>query len=124
MITDDELRARELRDLADAATAAEAFERGDIIYESTADQPVELPPAEGEVMVVRSLRLPVDLEIRAKAVADARGVPYSALIRDWIADGLERAEAGEQRDPVTELHRIADAAQRALRVLESRRNAA
>lgn len=88
------------------------------------NQPTELPPVpEGEVMVVRSLRLPVDLEQRVKTIASRRGVPTSVLIREWIADGLERAEAGEQRDPVAELHRIADAANRALQALE-RRNAA
>ena len=75
-------------------------------------------------MVVRSIRLPVDLEVRAKGIAEARGLPYSVLIRDWISEGLERAEGGEQRDPVTELHRIADAADRALRALEGRRDAA
>jgi hypothetical protein len=124
-MTEDNETAQELRERADSLAAAEAFARGEATLDFAAAGTVELPPTpEGEVMVVRSIRLPVDLELRAKAMADARGVPYSALIRDWIADGLERAEAGEKRDPVTELHRIADAAQRALRVLEERRHAA
>jgi predicted phosphoribosyltransferase len=124
-MTEDYDTAKELRERADSTAAAEAFARGDVTLTFAAAATVELPPTpEGDVMVVRSIRLPADLEVRAKAIAEARAVPYSALIRDWIADGLERAEAGEQRDPVTELHRIADAAQRALRVLEGRRHAA
>ena len=124
-MTEDYDTAKDLHERADSIAAAEAFARGEATLDFAAAGTVELPPQpEGEVMVVRSLRLPVDLEVRAKAVADTRGVPYSALIRDWIAEGLERAEAGEPRDPVTELHRIADAAQRALRVLEGRRPAA
>lgn len=124
-MTEDYDTVEELRERADSVAAAEAFARGDVTLDFATAGTIELPPTpEGEVMVVRSIRLPVDLEIRAKGIAEARGVPYSALIRDWISEGLERAEAGEQRDPVTELHRIADAAQRALRVLESRRHAA
>jgi predicted DNA-binding protein len=124
-MTEDYDTAQELRDRADSAGAAEAFARGDVTLDFAAAGTVEMPPTpEGEVMVVRSIRLPVDLEVRAKGVAEARGVPYSALIRDWISEGLEQAEAGEQRDPVTELHRIADAADRALRALEGRRDAA
>jgi predicted DNA-binding protein len=49
------------------------------------DEPAELPPRPGDtVMVVRSLRLPVELDKRLKAVAEARGVPMSTLVREWI----------------------------------------
>jgi hypothetical protein len=124
-MTEDYDTAQELRERADSVAAAEAFARGDVTLDFAAAGTVDLPATpEGEVMVVRSIRLPVDLEVRAKGMAEVRGVSYSALIRDWISEGLERAEAGEQRDPVTELHRIADAAQRALRALEGRRHAA
>jgi predicted DNA-binding protein len=89
------------------------------------DEPATLPPVpDADVMVVRSLRLPLALETRARAVATARGVPYTTLIREWIIDGLERDEAGDKRDAVTELRRIATAASRALQVLEPRRDAA
>src|SRR2546421_306626 len=63
--------------------------------------------------------LPVDLAWRARKAAEARGIPTTALMREWIAAGLDLAEAGQHRDPVTELHAIADAANRALRVLET-----
>jgi predicted DNA-binding protein len=124
-MAEDYETAAELRERADSVAAAEAFARGEATLDFAAAGTIEPPPTpEGEVMVVRSIRLPVDLELRAKGIAEARGVPYSSLIREWIADGLERAEAGDQRDPLSELHRIADAAQRAMRVLEARRNAA
>jgi len=49
-------------------------------------------------MVVRSLRLPTDLDQRVKAVAQARGVAMSALVREWIE--LELA-ALEQDQPIS-----------------------
>lgn len=52
------------------------------------------------------------------------GVPPTVLMREWIIDGVEAAENGSQRDPVAELHRIADAANRALRLLGPGRDAA
>jgi len=121
-MTEDFVSPERLRQLADVADAAKAFAHGNVQY---LDEPVDLPPVpSGDVMVVRSLRIPVELEVRAKAVAAARGVPTSELLREWIVDGVERAEAGEQRDPVAELHRIADAANRALQALEGRRRVA
>jgi predicted DNA-binding protein len=43
-------------------------------------------------MVVRSLRLPLDLDLRIKAVARARGVPASTLVREWVELGLTATE--------------------------------
>lgn len=49
------------------------------------EESAELPPAPTEpVMVVRSLRLPVDLDQRLKRAARSRGVPMSTLVREWI----------------------------------------
>ena len=50
------------------------------------DSPAELPPRPGpeESMVVRSLRLPLELDRRLKAAAVARGVAMSTLVREWI----------------------------------------
>ena len=63
------------------------------------EESAELPPPPAEpVMVVRSLRLPTDLDQRVKAVAQARGVPMSALVREWIE--LELA-ALEQDQPIS-----------------------
>ena len=44
----------------------------------------ELPPAGAPVMVVRSLRLPLELDQRLKTAAGKRGVPTSTLVREWI----------------------------------------
>lgn len=46
--------------------------------------PGELPPPGAPVMVVRSLRLPVELDQRLKAAAERRGIPMSTLVREWI----------------------------------------
>lgn len=112
-----DLNHREPRDTAEAVDFMDAL--------TFTDEPAVLPPVpDADTMVVRSLRLPLALETRARAVATSRNVPYTALIREWIIDGLERDEAGDQRDAVTELRRIATAANRALQVLEPRRDAA
>lgn len=119
---DRDLSEQEYRDLADGVAATRAFARGDVTY---LDEPAETPPApEGEPLVVRSLRLSLDLEVRVKSVASRMGVPPTVLMREWVIDGVEAAENGNQRDPVAELHRIADAASRALRLLGPRRDAA
>lgn len=85
-------------------------------------QPVELPPADAPVTVVRPVRLPYELDALVRALAEARGVSMSTLIREWISAGL--TAAGQAPDPVTELRRGLDAAQRALDALTSHPKAA
>lgn len=78
-------------------------------------EPVEappLPPADAPVSVVRPVRLPYELDAMVKALAEARGVPMSALIREWVAAAV--SAAGQAPDPVTELRRGLDTAQQAL----------
>jgi predicted DNA-binding protein len=55
----------------------------------------ELPPPGAPVMVVRSLRLPVELDARVKAAAEQRGVPTSTLIREWIEQELAALDHDE-----------------------------
>jgi predicted DNA-binding protein len=43
-------------------------------------------------MVVRSIRLPVELHERIKKVAGDRGVPATTLIREWIELELSAVE--------------------------------
>ncbi|WP_047891175.1 hypothetical protein [Micromonospora sp. RV43] len=75
----------------DVVRAAEAFARGEVEYDETAQ--VELPPAaETEPMVMRGVRLPVDLDQRVRSAADAAGVKPSTLIREWIELGLTELE--------------------------------
>jgi len=58
----------------------------------------ELPARGAPVMVVRSLRLPFDLDRRVKTAAERRGVPTSTLIREWIE--LELAALGDD-EPIS-----------------------
>jgi predicted DNA-binding protein len=73
---------------------------------------------DGTVLVGRSLRMSIGTYQRIKAAASARGTTWSALVREWIDQGLETAEAGASADPIAELHRSIDAATRALHALE------
>jgi hypothetical protein len=80
--------------------------------------PVDLPAPGAPVSVVRPVRLPFEMDALVKALAEARGVSMSTLIRDWITAGL--AAAGQVPDPVTELRRGLESAQRALDTLTTR----
>jgi predicted DNA-binding protein len=54
-----------------------------------------LPEQGAPVMVVRSIRLPVELHERVKKVAQQRGVPATTLIREWIELELSALENDE-----------------------------
>jgi hypothetical protein len=75
------------------------------------------------VKIGKSLRVPLAMFAQISAVAERRRMSWSALVREWIAEGLAR-DSEEDVDPVVELHHHLDAATRALRVLEGRRDAA
>lgn len=85
-------------------------------------EPVGHP--DGEMKIGKSLRVPLAMFHQISAVAERRRMSWSALVREWIADGLARDDAGTGADPVVELHRHLDAATRALKALEGRRDAA
>jgi predicted DNA-binding protein len=75
----------------DLARAVEAFARGEVEYDETA--PVDLPPVpDGEPMVLRGVRLPVQVDQRVRAAAERAGVPFSTLVREWIELGLTEME--------------------------------
>jgi hypothetical protein len=78
----------------------------------------KLPPPGAPVTVVRPVRLPYEIDAMVKALAEARGVTMSDLIREWVITGL--AAAGQAPDPVTELRCGLDTAQRALDSLTGR----
>lgn len=78
----------------------------------------KLPPAGSPVTVVRPVRLPFEVDAMVKALADARGVYMSDLIREWVTAGL--ATAGATPDPVTEIRTWLGRAQRALDSLDRR----
>lgn len=81
---------------------------------------------DGDVKIGKSLRVPLPMFTEISAAAQRRRMSWSALVREWITDGLARdREAHGSADPVVELHHHLDAATRALRALEEdRRDAA
>ncbi len=80
---------------------------------------------DGEVKIGKSLRVPLPMFAQISAVAQRRRMSWSALVREWITDGLAQdQEAHAETDPVVELHHHLDAATRALRVLERGHHAA
>jgi hypothetical protein len=92
------------------------------------DAPVELPPAlepDDEPLVVRSLRLPLDVETRARAIAEQRGIKVTTLMREWVTAAVIEAEGvSKVDDPVGELGRILTEVNRAYQVVAHRRDAA
>jgi hypothetical protein len=79
---------------AEAQAAAKAFAKGGLTIDPEAGE-YQLPPrelAEQPSMVVRSLRLPLDLDQRIKAAAAARGMSFGALLREWAEFQLAELE--------------------------------
>jgi hypothetical protein len=94
-----------------------AFRAGDLRTEARVmTEPVEVAD---EVKVGRSLRLPVSVFGELSAYAQARGVPWSSLAREWIVAGLAAAKAAEgiEPDPAADLREILDKARHALTAL-------
>lgn len=88
-------------------------------WETTTEPITPSTHPQGEVMVGRSVRMSLTTYHQIKDLADARGATPSQLIRQWIDDGLHRANTGgDQPDPIAELHRTIDAATRALHALQ------
>lgn len=80
-----------------APATAEELDKflGNLTYLDEEIAAAELPPPPSEdhpVMVVTSLRLPLELHERLKAAAGSRGKPFSALAREWIEMGLAALE--------------------------------
>jgi predicted DNA-binding protein len=70
-----------MSELPERADDVQAFMDGLTFEVGTATTP---PKAGDQVMVVRSLRLPVDLDQQLKRVATDRGIAMSTLVREWI----------------------------------------
>jgi hypothetical protein len=83
------------RELAEAEDLAAAVAAGQISFDMTAPGP-ELPPRlTEEPMVVISARVPTSIYMRIREEAAARGVPPSAIIREWLE--LQQAEREPDR---------------------------
>jgi hypothetical protein len=118
---EDQMTGKETEDLLSRRLAGDDVARGEpqISYEPI--QPSNHP--DGEMKIGKSLRVPLAMFTQISAVAERRKMSWSALVREWITDGLAR-DADADADPVVELHHHLDAATRALRALEGRRTAA
>ena len=103
--------------LADAEEAAAALAAGRLTFTFEGDAPAAPPPG-APVSVVRPVRLSYEVDAAVKAIAEARGISVSALIREWVQSGL--ANAGTAPDPVTELRQGLNNALRALDSLTAR----
>ncbi|WP_432992291.1 hypothetical protein [Dactylosporangium sp. CA-233914] len=112
----DALDPRQLA--ADQEFAAAIAGGAALDYDDTAAVP-ELPRAGAPVMVVRPVRLPYDVDAAVKQMAARLGVTPSALIRSWVEAAVDDSEAA---DPVTELRRSLDTAQRAAAALAADRH--
>ena len=113
--------SKNTEDLLSRRLAGEDVAQGEPQISHEPITPVGHP--DGDVKIGKSLRVPLAMFGEISAVADRRRMSWSALVREWIAEGLAR-EADEATDPVVELHHHLDAATRALRVLEGQRDAA
>lgn len=115
------MNSKDTEDLLARRLAGEDVARGEpqISYEPI--RPTGHP--DGDMKIGKSLRVPLAMFAQISAVAKQRRMSWSALVRQWIAEGLARAAEAEV-DPVVELHHHLDAATRALRALEGQRDAA
>jgi hypothetical protein len=115
------MNPKDAEDLLARRLAGEDVGRGTprISYEPI--EPVGHP--DGDVKIGKSLRVPMAMFTEISEVAERRRMSWSALVREWIAEGLA-GEADTAVDPVVRLHHHLDGAARALRALEDRHEAA
>ncbi len=84
----------EAREFVESLTFAQPPTR-----EEEAELLADLPPAGSEVMVVRSVRLPVETEMAVEAAAKVAGVPKTTWIRQAIETAL--AMQAEEDQPIS-----------------------
>lgn len=107
----------DLQKLAETERIGKAIAAGELELVPDDGAPVpDLPPPDAPVNVIRPIRLPYDLDVQVRRLAAERGATISAMLRDLIASGLE-VTTGVAPDPVTELRRSLDVAQRAAALL-------
>ena len=115
------MSGKDTEDLLARRLAGEDVARGEPEISHEPMQPAGHP--DGDVKIGKSLRVPMAMFVQINAVAERRRMSWSALVRQWIVDGIER-DTEADIDPVVEIHHHLDAATRALRALERRRDAA
>lgn len=66
------------------------------VFATGPDADVTLPGPDADVMVSTSVKLPLDLHRRIKALAEQQGVGVSTLLRQWAEVGLAAEENDQQ----------------------------
>jgi hypothetical protein len=79
MSDEHDISYRELAETEELAAAA-----GNIAFDMTAPAPKLPPRLAEEPMVVISARVPTSTYLRIRDEATARGIPPSAIIREWL----------------------------------------
>jgi predicted DNA-binding protein len=111
------VKASEIRDLAERARRGEQLPDSAFGPARLTDEPIDVSD---EVMIGKSVRLPMAVLERILAVAQSQGTTFSRVVREWIDEGLERAENGASLDPAVELDRAAAAIEHARKALRGR----
>ena len=83
------------RDLAETEEVTATVAAGDISFDMTAPAPQLPPRLTDEPMVVISARVPTSTYLRIRDEATSRGLPPSAVIREWLE--LQQAEREPDR---------------------------
>ena len=116
----------DLQVLAETERVGKAIAAGelDLVPDDSVEVP-ELPPVDAPVNVIRPVRVPYDLDVEIRQLAEERGTTISAILRELIVAGLA-AVTVRQSDPLAELRHLGAAVQRVADTLASReqRNAA
>ncbi|MEV4131204.1 hypothetical protein AB0J72_03465 [Dactylosporangium sp. NPDC049742] len=102
----------DLQRIAEDERIARELASGDLrlAYDDTAEVP-DLPPPGAPVNVIRPLRIPHDLDVQVRELAEQRGVTISVMLRELIVAGLQDVTA-RQSDPLAELRHLGAAVQR------------
>lgn len=123
-MTDDSL---DLQELAAAERDVQALATGELELTPVEDPDeaaaiiAQLPFPDAPHNMIRPVRIPLEIDAQIRDLAASRGATISAMIRDLIVAGLE-AMSEAAPDPVAQLNRHLDAAQRAVRELAADRH--
>lgn len=82
-----------------------AFRAGDLQTSGQINtEPIDVAP---EVMISRSLRLPIDVMEALQNLAASQGTKWSTLVREWVTEKVVEAQAasGQHVDPVIQLRK-------------------
>jgi hypothetical protein len=65
----------------------------------------ELPPTDAPVKVVRSMRLPFEIDLELKVAAEARGLKPGELARELVESGLAQLRSEDRQVSLADVMR-------------------